>query len=767
MPFFIDTEEYPRHSAKRRKLSTLPGMARYSVHTFHETGESRGGSEEDVGICEESRTEHCSDEGAVPLRTSDREELIQCIKRGQRPTWVPKPGFEALRAAEDAQHVSPAVTDPRPGASAQSAPVEGNQTQRRCPTTDETNGMPATASRHHSPSAFHTGDFNHFTSHVSSKWNSSVPTSARRSFGAAYSVSPPPWQSDHQILVSPLAATSPPLDTWKRNRAPSIGSSLSSSFVMRVPTSPLVHAINNTSLDTSARDVRSDDDNTISTGRRRTMPPSAFASLQFSPPDDHHRKHNWSSPCASDHPATLPQCHRTRRSLSSFTYQPVASPNYSAKLRRPSLASDVSPRQRASMVGSFEESILRGRMSTPPSKPFDFVAQIGVVGKGNCPSSLKCPAHVTVPFPAVFYSYPSATTSRSISDDNPSPYVGVIDLQRNLPPLEHGSRRIRRSDSSLDPEALAAEITSPENTPIGRALAREAEQKKPKEKKPASHKSPPGGAYRVPQKGQLQIIIKNPNKTAVKLFLVPYDLEGMPIGTKTFVRQRSFSSGPILEATVSEQQANLAARDPLSQKDILRYLIHIKFCCTSKGRFYLYDNIRVVFANRVPDGKEKLRNEVQLPEPRFSPYKPPVESGSQSPSLAKGDCPQAGASPSPQFGEFDGSYGLGIGHLQASRAQHPKSIPFHILPRTIEPCLNKSQDEAQAEQTASSEAKRHASPIPGFRPSTSSRSSPVPWPSSSGSTMVRSFSPAAVEAGDGLISRQLRELNGGNSDQIT
>ena len=35
-----------------------------------------------------------------------------------------------------------------------------------------------------------------------------------------------------------------------------------------------------------------------------------------------------------------------------------------------------------------------------------------------------------------------------------------------------------------------------------------------------------------------------------------------------------------------------------------------------------YKSIRVVFANRVPDGKEKLRNEISLPEPRFSTYKP-------------------------------------------------------------------------------------------------------------------------------------------------
>jgi hypothetical protein len=57
-------------------------------------------------------------------------------------------------------------------------------------------------------------------------------------------------------------------------------------------------------------------------------------------------------------------------------------------------------------------------------------------------------------------------------------------------------------------------------------------------------------------------------------------------------------------------------------RPILRYLIHLHICSPCKGRFYLYKSIRIVFANRVPDGKEKLRNETTLPEPRFSPYKP-------------------------------------------------------------------------------------------------------------------------------------------------
>ncbi len=367
------------------------------------------------------------------------------------------------------------------------------------------------------------------------------------------------------------------------------------------------------------------------------MPPNTFESLQMSPLDNAVPNFSRPIPHGQDQfpdGKSFTSKHRPRRSLSSFTYQPATTqqtPPWSRQ-RRPSLATDMSPRQRASMVGSFEESILRGRMSTPASAPLDFVAEIGVMGKGNCPPSLKCPAHVTVPFPAVFYNYPSAASSRSISDDNPSPYVGSVDLEHNLKAPEELRRRSRRSQTGLSPDELEAEITKPENTPVGRALAKERQNMQ--EKDSALSKVLLGGAYRVPQKGQLQVIIKNPNKTAVKLFLIPYDLEDMLPGMKTFVRQRSYSSGPIVEAATLEEQAALASRDPLSTKDILRYLIHLKFCCTAKGRFYLYDNIRVVFANRVPDGKEKLRNEVQLPEPRFSPHKPVFGSHPRSPSIA-------------------------------------------------------------------------------------------------------------------------------------
>ncbi|KIW24893.1 uncharacterized protein PV07_10577 [Cladophialophora immunda] len=760
MPFVWGRERFPEPPAKRRKVYS--DMARYSAPQYEDNDEEQFPFEDapsSEGYIASKREEH-GEKHEISIRTSDREELIQCIKRGQRTTWVPKPGLEAICAEVNADQDASSP----PTLLSQRSDIQPEQSTRTRVGKEDTGIRPpplsAADALRRSMSPLQTGEF------LGDLWErttripqESAPLSTPRKQDVRheYGDSPPFWQTETSPTLSLKSHQGSPSDILRRSRAPSLGSSLSSSFVMRIPTSPLVHATNNPTLDFSPRDPQKAEMG--KSARRRTMPPNAFESLHISPVDA--ATPNFSRPLPyvqSQHRdgPSFPHGHRPRRSLSSFTYQAAIVPQVPPwlKQRRPSLAADGSPRHRASMVGSFEESILRGRMSTPPSKPLDFVAQIGVMGKGNCPASLKCPAHVTVPFPAVFYNYPSASASRSISDDNPSPYVGNIDLEHNLKTPQEPRRRTRRSEANLDPEALAAEITKPENTAIGRALAKEAREKK--ENTTASSKVPPGGAYRVPQKGQLQLIIKNPNKTAVKLFLVPYDLEGMLPGTKTFVRQRSYSSGPILETGILEKQAAWADRDPLSTKDILRYLIHLKFCCTAKGRFYLYDNIRVVFANRVPDDKEKLRNEVQLPEPRYTAYKPAVGQHSRSPSVAEEKLPdRSQARAALDFDKLDDVVRSGSRDNHFMQTESSPPTPFD-LPATS----TFDHDSTGVGHDEGSGLERTLSPTPGFLPSTSSRSSPVPWPTSNGSSIAQGFTSTPVEAGHGLLSRKLKEFNG-------
>jgi Domain of unknown function (DUF4210)/Chromosome segregation during meiosis len=372
------------------------------------------------------------------------------------------------------------------------------------------------------------------------------------------------------------------------------------------------------------------------------------------------------------------------------------------------------------MVGSYEESILRGRMSTTPSRPLDFVAQIGVLGFGKCKSSLRCPAHVTLPFPAVFYSYGTTSHGRTgKQEDGPSPYVGQIDLENGLPNPDDTTHDSKRRRPRLTPDRrTAGDLDDQDRSGISNLTERDIRRAQKQKRRSTSPRAPPGGSYRIPEKGQLQIIIKNPNKTAVKLFLLPYDLTGMEPGTKTFIRQRSYSAGPVMELppSAASQSRNT---DPSNERVTLRYLIHLHICCPFRGRFYLYKSIRVVFANRVPDGKEKLRNEIQLPEPRFSVYKPNREPShglsAAGASLAAEKAfrrRSSGFALSPSHRAFDAMDGI-TQSLQAhiaSDTPYPhrsdfsttpvESIPFRLFQRNNRP----KDEEAQIQSPLSSKS---------------------------------------------------------------
>ncbi|KAG1051063.1 hypothetical protein G6F43_006709 [Rhizopus delemar] len=227
--------------------------------------------------------------------------------------------------------------------------------------------------------------------------------------------------------------------------------------------------------------------------------------------------------------STSPINSRPSVSPSPFLSIPIPAP------RRNSLQLD-----HGCLVGSFEESLFSGRMSSQPSKPITFHCSLGVLGHGDCKPSLKCPSHWSIVFPATFYD---------LQDDQSTPYVGTVDIQNHV-----------QSNGIKQP------------------------------------------GYRIPPKGQIQVVVKNPNKTAVKLFLIPYDFTDMPRNSKTFLRQKSYS----------EQASN--------HPDVLRYAIHLHICRTEKKRIYIYRNIRIVFANRIADAREKFKVICEGPkEPVYVP----------------------------------------------------------------------------------------------------------------------------------------------------
>jgi hypothetical protein len=255
-------------------------------------------------------------------------------------------------------------------------------------------------------------------------------------------------------------------------------------------------------------------------------------------------------------------------------------------------------------------------------------------------------------------------------------------LENGLPNWEEESRSRRKAhgrylDRQLANNSVDTVMVDSEPDPDRSRTSR------PK-RRAGSPKAPPGGSYRIPEKGQIQIIIKNQNKTAVKLFLVPYDLSGMEPGTKTFIRQRSYSAGPIIDHVANSSETDAQSRP------MLRYLVHLHICSPSKGRFYLYKSIRVVFANRVPEGKEKLRNETTWPDPRFTPYKsirvmhPPLTMSSGPGAMLAADKAFRRRSLGISFGgsssrAFDMVDGFGSG---ASGSLMPiEPIPLRLPPR--------------------------------------------------------------------------------------
>ncbi|GFG07396.1 protein FAM214A [Aspergillus udagawae] len=608
--------------------------------------EQQDGSPSWVRCHEDSKRPHSSGRGAgvsnescmsspsfSRLRATDREELIRYIKSADSSAWT--------------QHDLSRETDSHPIKSYTSG--ECPQTQKRSDSLrnsmdmdhqKEPEELASPADIQRPRSALHSGDFREGIAQDQSQHQAPLsPHPKHRSlaqFSHLSSSPTTPWFTT-PIFSAPFRGQEfghqqeETTNPGPRSRAPSLGS-YSSSYVLKAPTSPLVYQANNTDLDFSLKSEYCEHPPASDkASRRRTLPPETFRSLQdSSPPYSRVININTGHSPGTFHDSFSFQARQPRKPLtSSYSLQLASSVQHpSWRARRPSLAGELSCKTHAPLVGSYEESILRGRMSMNPSKPLDFTAQIGVLGKGNCKSNLKCPPHVTVPFPAVFYSYPTSGKGRSISDDSPSPYVGMIDLENSLPKDNSCVTRRRRHHRS----PAGASKDQRTDVDIGPEYqTQEALRKREKRNRRAdSPKCPPGGCYRIPQQGQLQIMIKNPNKTAVKLFLVPYDLSEMEPGTKTFIRQRSYSAGPIIDMPLSARknlgtdrpEASLSVSENPNDKPILRYLIHLNICCPSKGRFYLYSSIRVVFANRVPDGKENLRNEIQHPDPRYTPYKP-------------------------------------------------------------------------------------------------------------------------------------------------
>jgi len=111
--------------------------------------------------------------------------------------------------------------------------------------------------------------------------------------------------------------------------------------------------------------------------------------------------------------------------------------------------------------------------------------------------------------------------------------------------------------------------------------------------------------YRIPPKGQLQVMITQGDRGMVKAFVVSYDLRDMPANHSTFVRRQEYVT------------------TRASGTKTLKYAIHIPIKTSKHRQLYLHGPIRVVFCNYANNSDDHV--EVKMEYPSVSCKYLPIE----------------------------------------------------------------------------------------------------------------------------------------------
>lgn len=247
-----------------------------------------------------------------------------------------------------------------------------------------------------------------------------------------------------------------------------------------------------------------------------------------------------------------------------------------------------------------------------------FTLQIGATGfngggKKTLEAKLKSPPHVRVPFEARWYDLEGGPGGAAVG----TPWVGCVDLEGYY--RHQNEQRQCRADGGMEDGNMAdggVEQTGRSSglrhdpsvlkrdrrrSSIPTGLSSEGEQLPRLSGRPSfsntvsprpelgsdanKHANTPFPGYELAPQGLLQLVIKN-EISAIKVFLLKYDLAALELGGKMLVRERDYIAVPPVagcRASEDKDRDEGTTRQPdrsqCRRREVLRSAVELQFTC--------------------------------------------------------------------------------------------------------------------------------------------------------------------------------------------